>query len=62
MFLSNGNLTQIVDRLKLGAVAVKSISKDIKLEKINSVLKLLYQLFLYSIVGGFIKVLVKFLK
>ena len=62
MFLSNGNRTQLIDCLKLGGVAVKSISKDIKLEKIDSILKLLYQLFLYSIVGSFAKVLAKLFK
>ena len=59
MFLSKGNCTQLVDYLKSGT---KEISKDIKLEKFDSVLKLIYRLFLYSIVGVFAKVLIKFFK
>ncbi len=62
MFLSNGSCTQVIDYLKSGAKGIKSASKDIKLEKIDSVLKLIYQLFLYSIVGIFAKILTRFFK
>lgn len=62
MFLSNSSCTQVIDYLKSSAKGISSASKDIKLEKIDSVLKLIYQLFLYSIVGVFAKVLTKFFK
>ena len=58
-FIKNGNGTPIVNCIKSG---ISSLPTDINLKKIDNVFKLIYQLFLYSIIGGIAKLIIKLFK
>ena len=58
-FIRNGNGTPILNYIKSG---ISSLPSDINLKKIDNVFKLIYQLFLYSIIGFFAKLVIRLFK
>ncbi len=55
----NGNGFTFLNSLKSEA---KSLSRNANIEKIDNFMKLFYKLFLYSIIGIFVKIVSRFLK
>ncbi|MBI3590445.1 MAG: hypothetical protein HY094_03580 [Candidatus Melainabacteria bacterium] len=58
-FIRNGGGIPVMNYIKSG---ISSLPADMNLKKIDNVFKLIYQLFLYSIIGFFAKLVIKLFK